>query len=284
MDYSETRNLLGVREDYAFYFKDQNDSLIGMGEQCVLGSNEISENKNLIKELLPAAYYHNDEDLMSGWMNQLNADTYSADVDSEVNNFFSNLNDYRFVLMENPKLKEGSLTTAQKKEKLNNYIKNGGILFLTQNVSINVTGVGFTNISDTTAEVVNDEDEYLELANGTSIEDDDTTDASFTVKNIDTNSYTELARYTTADEAFIARWKKGIGKGYYFGTVDATYKEGGSDINFEDKIGGGAENAVNVTKANCTSKGDIDSDNVAKTERLAIHDSEIVKMVVLSWT
>jgi len=92
-----------------------------------------------------------------------------------------------------------------------------------------------------------------------------------------------LAEYTASTEPFLAKWRHGLGRVYYFGTVNAEYV-GGAAIPFSNKIGEAAENIVNITRANCTAISNPKSSDIARTERLVVQNSEILKMVVLTWT
>ncbi len=286
LNYSSTRNNLGIRHDYAFYFRNRNDTVIGMKDQCVLGSPSVSETKTLESELLPTAYYFKQDSFMSGEMTSLKADFYDGTQEEETNSFYRNLSQYRFVMMENPEISSsGAYTRDEKRKRLERYVRKGGILFLSQNVSLNMTGVGFKNASEYNGNVVEEQDDHLELTNGYNLTDNDQTDRSYTVEDLSADNFTALGEYGSGD-AWIARWESGLGRGYYFATIDADYSDDGNDpVDMNTKAGEGAESVVNVTMANCTDIGvdELDSDNIARVERLAIHDSELVKMVVVAW-
>ncbi|MFC1648092.1 hypothetical protein ACFL1B_01400 [Nanoarchaeota archaeon] len=284
LNYNVTKRSFGTRYDYTFYFENKNGDYIGMGTECAIGSKSISENKSYYQDIQKSAYYYKDESQMNAWMTSFGADFYDGDVDSDADTFYNNLSSYALVVMENPIITEGgSLLDIQKKTKLEEYVSNGGLLFLSENVSMNITGVGFQITAQHDGEVTEDEDQYLELTMARRMEDNDLSDASWAVVDISSTAYAELAEYDSTAEHMIARWWHGSGQVYYFNTFNQVYKAV-IDLPFRDKVGEAVNNAINITTANCTAIGTPSSDNIAKTERLAIYDSEIVKMVVLSWS
>lgn len=282
LNYNVTKTRFGINRDYIFYFENNNNTIIGMGEECALGSDEVLETKVTYKEMRPSAYYYKDESLMAGWMTLIGATYYDGNNDNDVDDFYTNLGNYEFVMMENPELSNGgTISNSAKKSAIQNFVNSGGYLFLSEDVSLNFTGVEFAESIEFNGQVVNDEDEYLILTLGSNLVDNDLLDQSFKVNDISSSSFTVIANYTT-DGAWIARWNYGMGTVYYFATINAM----NGVTNFRDKVGPAARDYVNATKVNCTSinVNGISTENLARTERLVVYDSEIHKMVVVTWS
>ncbi len=272
--YADSKSLLGLSHDYAFYFQDRNGSLLSVGSECVLGSDQVVENKTLKKKLLSSAYYYKDQSLMAGYMAKLVADFYYGNDEGQDSDFYNALQGYDFLFLENPSLDE------KYKQALNSFLRKGGVIFITGNASINLSGVYFNKTNSTTATVTLTEGNLGVTLNDTIQRR--TTGEAFTVENINATNFTVLATYDDS-KPFIAKWMNGLGTAYYFSTLNANYT-GAATLDLTVKAFNGAETYVNVTVAECHSFNlTTKVEDLARIDRVTVRGNDLVRMVVMAW-
>ncbi len=277
LTYNETRTLFGTRHDHLVYFT--NGTIRSVGTECALGDPSVGETKSLSQKILPIAYYHTGSSILSSTMNSYDADVYTSQAA-----FFNNLSRYRLLALEDPELAgTDTYTEAELRNKLANYVREGGRVLLTGNVSLNNSRVGFATVDEHDGAVTGNEDDHFQLSTGHNFSDDDTSDTSYTVRDLDAENFTPLASYNNS-EAWFARWRHGLGQAYYLATLDSTYTNGGS-VATEEKVDEALQSMVNVTKASCTDidYDTIETDTMARSERLVIRNGTPLRMVVLAW-
>ncbi|MEM4260439.1 MAG: hypothetical protein QXG00_04340 [Candidatus Woesearchaeota archaeon] len=276
LDYGNVKTLLNTRYDFYIYFADKYNNVLNISGFCGFGSSKvkIDYEKNI-------AYYSgnsNDEILKNILENEYDAQVFAQNF---LQNLLSSIDQYYLIVMENPNLdlNTPSYSTSQIKDIIENWISEGRLLYLSQDLDIGeekFLGVNFSNsISpDNTFTVVNTEptlnlsiDQIIDTVNDKGI------------IPIDTNLYFIQVAKDSVDNTGIGVWNYGLGKIYYF-----------SDFVYQNP-GGNFSNEINTSIANYAEKTcgkiniqEVKAKDLVKIERFVVYKQKIVRMIIYLWS
>lgn len=296
INYNKTKKLLGTTYDYLLFFVNESGDVQNVEGYCGTDIGEVE----IIYDVAAAYYYKapgDDDEFLFEFMHEdFRADIYTEDGDEagvtgDYEALGDNLDSYGFVVIEAPEWSKAKFEKV--KTEFNDWVgEKGGFLMISgelvsaqkkQMVGGEFKKESGLSSSEEYATVVN-EDEYLKfvLTAGLIFKQ------AFSVKDKDTANFKDIARFNESELLFedirydnkiaIARWEYGEGKVFFFSDFDAEYFEG----DFQEIL------EVSTSKwigAIClpVDISNIGMGNLVKTERMVIHNSDLLKMVLYLW-
>ena len=274
LNYSKTKNSFSTPYNYAVYFANKDGEVLNIDGTCSIGSSNVTTNFNTRS----AYYYH---DISNSYLKDFMENVFKADVyvNTEISQLASNVNNYGFILMENPKLSAADFNSY--KDEIENFTANNGILLLSGEISAdgsNLAGAQFYKKTDQSAagrdSTINKTDSYFDFGLGSDLL---FSDAYYAAKSSG-NNFLSFASFTSDGNNATASWNNGNGTVYFFSSLSSAYSGGNFQNTFEDGLKsliGGTCTPLNLSGTN--------TKKLATAERYLIYNSEVVKMVVYSW-
>ncbi|MCH8003183.1 MAG: hypothetical protein IH934_01000 [Nanoarchaeota archaeon] len=293
LNYNKSKKLLGISNDYFLFFVNESGDVQNVEGYCGTGIGEV----NITYDISAAYYYQNrdEEQFLKSFME----DEFQAIVYCDggpkcdflsFTDFLSDINNYDFIVVEHPLWSNSDFNDFE--DAADPWVLAGGILFvggeLGSSQQSNGFGVQFRKISgqsesDRLATVVN-EDEFIAF----NVQDNIIFRQAFYVRDIGVGSdLKDIARFNESDIEFedildnkiaLARWPFGSGKIFFFSDFDADYLSG----NFQEILEGSIKKSANAV---ClpVNISNIKRDNLIRTDRLVIYNSDQIKMVLYLW-
>ncbi len=289
INYNKTKKLLGTPYDYSLFFVNESNDVQNVEGFCGTGNSEV----NITYDLSAAYYYEGpgQENVMKGFMEtNFNADVYydknkGAEDNEDQEALRDNINNYDFIVIEHPTWSNADFSAFV--DIADPWVKAGGILFVggQMGVSQNSDGLGVIFKKDAGEALKNEdatvlrEDEFLAFH----VDDKITFEQAYFVKNNGATDFIDVARFDNIirdDENAIAlaRWSKDSGGVLFFSDFKATYLAG----DFQAILEASATKWANAVCLPINIIG-LERDNLVKTERLVIHNSDQMKMVLYLW-
>jgi len=283
IDYNKTKKLLGVTNDFFAFFQNKDGKFIAFGGDFGIGDTDVIFNSSL----KIAYYWHQDADrLMKDFMEGLGADIYAGKNERAV--LVDILDQYDLVLLEDCHCNSPSSDDAL--QKIEDWVFSGGLALLSEHhhnqfpntiMGVN-TDKGEKGDDGTTNASVIATDPLLALTLNTIIEfEKDVIELVDDPSTEDAIDFTIIAQWDddtspSSGTGAIARWGFGQGDVYYFPDYHANY--------FGEEFVGIVEEAIqNRIYQDGFIQINEEYEELIKIERLAIYNSEIVKMVVYVW-
>lgn len=268
-DYYKIKLLLGTKYDFFFYFQDKDGEIKNIRGICGVGEPTVFINTTSKR----IGYYNSSESLLGPYIEKTGADIYSNNNVS----FVDNLASYSIFVLENPNWNNLTLTAA-----VEQYVQNGGILFLSQGLENSLITnfadvvINKTNISIKLNSTIINYDPLLDVYPGINIT---FSNSVFVYPTSSASDYISIAIFQRIDNySSIATWNYGIGKVFYFSDFDNSYT---IDTLNDEIIRAIKKQAFLCGKLNTTG---ITVKSIIRFSRFVIYDSEILKMEALLWT
>lgn len=262
ISYIDARKSLRTSFDFFVSFEDLDGNPLYVDGFCGVGSPDA---------FTRFAYYYVSENFMLDEMLSLGADVFKRnDPVRNLTSLLLNIDDYDFILMEDPGLHLGALTIppVDKIDIIQDWVSDGNILFYSEDPRIQLFGNIYVGYGVAPATVIA-EDPYLTFDVNETI----TFDTRSSIMEPDAVNFLPIVTYKFG-KVGVARWDWGDGLAYYFSDFDADY-EGGI---IEDEVFG----AISSLSSNCENFV-IDADNVVRIDRVVLYNSNLSKMVVYVW-
>jgi len=312
LNYNDTKKLLGTIYDYFLFFVNESDDVQNVEGFCGTGLGLVN-----ISYEISAAYYNECPNPLSLdpppceiFMKSFMEEEFTADYFYDKNKgatvgindqsaLRDRINDYDFIVVEHPTWSSSDFSAFV--AVADPWVLGGGILFVGGQMgsSASSTGFGVTfkkktgqAIKDRLSTVVN-EDEFVDFNLADNIifrqayyiEDSGLPSgfkdiARFNCSTSPSTCYDEFDDIKANGDIALARWPWGTddGKILFFSDFDATYLAG----NFQDILEGSALKWANAV---CLpiNISNIKRDNLIRTDRLVIYNSDQIKMVLYLW-
>lgn len=275
--HNDSASLLGTEYPYTVTLEQPNGTLLPITDECFIGTNTTTQQRVTFETIQSIAYYHRGGGSYSGTINGLNGTVFT---DDELATLLANITAYDVVVMEEPNLADVAAPyDAEKAERLETFVRRGGILIL----------AGLVNLSEawnlTTLAAPSDNpvgtgsnDTLLNLSNYTL-----TNLVDARVLNV-----TGLRRYEPLavhddDTAFAARFTHGDGDVYYLGSVNGDVNETSEPLlnhlirNFVDAVTVPTADCLNVTLPAA------DARHLVTVHRLVPYKGRTLTMNIYQW-
>lgn len=301
INYNKTKKLLGATNDFFVFFQNKDGKFITFGGDFGLGSTEV----DFISSVKMAYYAHQTGDsLMKDFMESVGADIYTdytkgpdENPRPKLGELLDNIDAYTLILMEDchcdkdRKDKDGGPIYFAL-QRIEDWTSNGGLAFLSEHhnnqfpntvMGVDVdkggklkngyTGIATVISTDSLLNLELDEDITF-LEDVITLEDnpgsEDAIDFTVIAEWTETKDASDLGKGT------IARWGFGQGTVYYFPDYHANFLDGDFTTAVEEAIQSKIyqDGFIQINE---------EYEELIKIERLAIYNSELVKMVVYVW-
>lgn len=265
LSYSMQKSLMGVTNDFIYYFKDD-DNISGVLGECYRGMDN-----NFFSVDTKYAYYsyyaNNDTNYFKSSMTDVDAIFYDKGNEA---GFAGAILGYDAIVLENPRFDDMAGGTVLN---LITFLNNGGSLFIigdhgssdSLGVEFNDAAFSFSNVSV--------KENYLNLDYGTVL---NSTGYEYCVEDNVATDYISISTFPDGCD-MIAKWKSGTGEVYYFSSANILLNGTNTNIsiNVENLF---FEKTNMVCSLNETL---IDYDNIFKLSRYVNKDNDIVGIDVL---
>ena len=295
IDYNKTKKLLGTIYDYFLFFVNESGDVQNVEGYCGTGLGTV----NVSLDINAAYYYENDdgEQFLKSYMveEEFDAIPYCDGgpkcSDLSFTDFIAEINNYDFVVVEHPAWSTSDFNSFE--SVANPWLLGGGILFaggqLPASNQHEAFGVEFNkksgqSESDRLSTVVN-EDEFISF----NLADNIIFTQAYYIEDVSIGAnLKDIARFNGSWIEFddikangdisLARWPRGNGKMLFFSDFDADYLAG----DFQTILEGSANKWANAACLPISLTG-IDFNNLVKADRMVIHNSKLLKMVLYLW-
>lgn len=294
ISYNKSKKLLGTIYDYFLFFVNESGDVQNIEGYCGTGIGEV----NITLDISAAYYYQNrdEEDFLKSYMENTFGATVYCDGSKKCDflsfsDFISDINNYDFIVVEHPAWSTSNFNSFE--AVADPWLLGGGILFaggqLPSSNQHEAFGVEFNKKTgqaekDRLSTVVN-VDEFVAF----NLEDNIIFRQAYYIEDVSIGAdLKDIARFNGSWVEFddirangdiaLARWPRGDGKMLFFSDFDANYLAG----DFQTILEGSANKWANAV---CLpiNISNIKRDNLVKVERLLIHNSDPVKMVLYLW-
>lgn len=285
--YNKSKKLLGTPYEYFLYFINESGDVQNIEGFCGTGNPAV----NITYDIKAAYYYQGpgEEEFLKTFM----VETFQADVYYDKSNgakvglndqsaLIDSISDYDFVVVEHPYWNDAVFKKFV--DYAEPWVQNGGILFLGGEMGASQISDGFDIIfkklagassNQRTATVIN-EDPYINF----NIDDEIVFNQFYYIEDdgVGSDLVTIAIFKNEGDKIGLARWPVGEGKILFFSDFDSTYLAG----NFQEILEGSVKKWAN---AMCLPIDitNINRENLVRLDRLLIHNSDQVKMVLYLW-
>ena len=294
ISYNKSKSLLGTTYDYFLFFVNESGDAVNVEGFCGTGNAAV----NITYEISAAYYYENSdgEQFMKSFMeDEFEAEVYCDGGPKcdflDFDELLDNIDNYDFIVAEHPAWSSSDFNDFV--EAAGPWVGAGGILFVGGQMGPAQGASGFgvefnkksgQSESDRLSTVVN-EDEFINF----NLEDNIIFRQAYYIEDNGVGpDLKDIARFNGTWIEFddikangdiaLARWPLDEGKIFFFSDFDVDYFAG----NFQEIL---EDSAKKFSNARCLpiNISNIKRDNLVRTDRLLIYNSEIVKMVVYLW-
>ena len=280
MTYDQMKGSFSTKYDFVIYLENSTGGIYRFDDNCAIGPVYLNTKTN--NSMVRAAYFYQAEDEMKEQIHNLSVRlNITIDTDwSSAAHLLDNIYNYTLIVMETPKL------SAAQALILENYTRQGGLLFLSERILNPATGdiLGVEYIKRSAkyenATIIRLDDRLgFDIGDHITCYENPTVEDTFVpgAGEDDAENFITLARFDSDNSTAIARWNYGAGTVYYFSDFDTSYMGG----NFQYEIRLALETFLYGL---CTGiELNVTADKVAKIERYPLFTEELSKLVVYVW-